>query len=147
MSNDKLSQIFDVPTVKAEIITKDGEIVPYEEKKEIKSKNDAQVEKDFDKVRDNLHEIIRQGTESLYHAIEVAKQSEHPRAFEVVGNLMKQLSDINVQILDVHKKKQGILENKDEQQSGTTKNVTNNSIFVGTTNELLNMINDMKKDK
>lgn len=147
MSNDKLSQVFDIPPMKTEIIAKDGEVIPYEEPKQEKTKSDIQVEKDFDKIRDNLHEIIRQGTESLYHAIEVAKQSEHPRAFEVVGNLMKQLSDINVQILDVHKKKQTIIEKKDEESSGTTKNVTNNSIFVGTTNELLNMINDMKKGK
>lgn len=147
MSNDKLSQIFDVPTVKTEIISREGEVIPYNEEPKPKSKEDQQVEKDFDKIRDNLHEIIRQGTESLYHAIEVAKQSEHPRAFEVVGNLMKQLSDINVQILDVHKKKQTIIEKKDEESGGATKNVTNNSIFVGTTNELLNMINDMKKDK
>jgi uncharacterized glyoxalase superfamily metalloenzyme YdcJ len=72
----------------------------------------------------------------------VAKQSEHPRAFEVVGNLIKQLADVNQQLMDVHQQKKKL-----EEPSKTIKsnNTTNNAIFVGSTAELSNMIKKMTK--
>jgi hypothetical protein len=82
------------------------------------------------------------GQEALESALEIAKQSEHPRAFEVVGNLIKQLADINHQLLDVHTKKQR-LGAKEPEQKAT--NVTNNSIFVGSTSELSKLIDKMNK--
>ena len=77
------------------------------------------------------------------HALEVAKQSEHPRAFEVVGNLVKQLADVNQQLLDLHQQHQKLMgvEKKEKEE---TKTVTNNAIFVGSTAELHKIINDMK---
>ncbi len=83
MKEDKLSQIFNIPSEKTEIITKQGEVIPYQDKP-IANTEDKQVDDDFDKIRNNLKEILQQGNEALYHALEVAKNSEHPRAFEVV---------------------------------------------------------------
>lgn len=141
MTNDKLSEVFDVEpiaeTTKTEIITADGEIIRSPE---------ASIGDDFEKTRSNLHSILQQGQEALEHALSVAKQSEHPRAFEVVGGLMKHLSDINTQLLDLHKKKQALDNPKGSEQS-ETKNVTNNSIFVGSTAELHKMIDDLRKGK
>jgi len=73
------------------------------------------------------------------HALEIAKQSEHPRAFDVVGGLMKQLADINGQLLDLTEKRQKLLEKKptaNEQPHVTN----NNAIFVGSTSELNKML-------
>ena len=132
--DDKLSQVFDVaPMTTQEVLP----AIP-----EANQTNQA-LENDFETTRSNLHSLLTQGQDALYHALEVAKQSEHPRAFEVVGGLVKHLSDINGQLLDLHKKKQTIEAPTREE----TKSVTNNAIFVGSTNELSKMLNDLRKGK
>lgn len=145
MKDEKLNQVFGLPTEKTDIITKDGEIIPYDDKKEQSPIKKEAVDNDFDKVRKNLDELLQQGNNALYYALEIAKGSEHPRAFEVVGNIMKQLSDINLQLLDAHKKHKDLVDPKAEDKPAH--NVTNNAIFVGSTNELSKMIEDMRKGK
>lgn len=100
---------------------------------------DENVDYDYNSTRNNLHTLLKQGQEALFHALEVAKQSEHPRAFEVVGNLIKQLADINHQLLDLSEKKQHLAANKPQG------NVTNNAIFVGSTAELNKMLQNLSK--
>ena len=107
---------------------------------EDRAKDDT-LDDDYSVSRRNLHSLLEQGQEALFHALEVAKQSEHPRAFEVVGNLMKQLADINHQLLDLHSKKHKRESPKGETQS----NVTNNAIFVGNTTELSRMLENLKR--
>lgn len=132
--DDKLSQVFDVAPMSTQ------EVLPAVQ--EANQVNHA-LENDFETTRSNLHSLLTQGQDALFHALEVAKQSEHPRAFEVVGGLVKHLSDVNAQLLDLHKKKNSIeAPTRDE-----AKNVTNNAIFVGSTNELSKMLNDLRKGK
>ena len=139
--DNNLSQVFDMePAIQGEVIMAgSGEVVVPE--------SNAQTEKidyDYDKTRANLHSLLAQGQEALMHALEVAKQSEHPRAFEVVGNLVKQLSEVNAQLLDIHEKKQKLDGKTDKKDDVSTKNVTNNNaIFVGSTTELNKMIKNM----
>lgn len=136
--DDKLSEVFDVEPIKetrGELITSNGEVI---------APKDEALEYDYDKTRNNLHSLLQQGQDALMHALEVAKQSEHPRAFEVVGNLMKNLSDINHQLMDLHKKKQA-LDNPRTEEVKEGKSVTNNAIFVGSTSELSKMLSDLKK--
>ena len=135
--DDNLSQVFDIePIGKTEIISQTGNVIP--------SKNEA-FDHDYETTRSNLHSILSQGQDALFHALEVAKQSEHPRAFEVVGGLMKHLSDINHQLLDLHKKKQALESGKPDDEKATITN--NNAIFVGSTTELSKMLNDIRKGK
>lgn len=102
--------------------------------------NSSKIEDDYDKTRENLHDLLIKGKDALETALAVAKQSEHPRAFEVVGNLMKQLADINQQLMDVHQQKKKL----EEPGKDSSKQVTNNNaIFVGSTNELSKMIKKM----
>lgn len=128
--DDTLSAAFDLPKQEvAEIIDNEtGEIIETSENK---------IETDFDVSRNNLRALLAQGQEALQHALEVAKQSEHPRAFEVVGNLVKQLADVNQQLMDLHQQKQKLEGGPSKQDA---KNVTNNAIFVGSTSELNKMI-------
>lgn len=136
-SDDKLSEIFEVqPIGKTEIISKQGEVI---------TQSDANLELDYETTRSNLHSILTQGQDALMHALAVAKNSEHPRAFEVVGGLMKHLSDINTQLLDLHKKKQQI--DMPKGKVSDTTNVTNNSIFVGSTSDLSKMLDSIRKEK
>ena len=133
--DDNLSEVFGVPTMPnttTEVIDgTTGEIVQSSEQK---------LSDDYDTARDNMYDLLTQGKQALTVALEVAKQSEHPRAIEVVGNLMKQLADMNQQLLDLHQQKQKI-----EGPTKKTGNVTNNAIFVGSTAELNKMIKNMNK--
>jgi hypothetical protein len=88
---------------------------------------------------------LNQGQDALYHALEIAKQSEHPRAFEVVGNLMKQLADTNEQLLALSERKQKLDLPRPSADGAPAKQVTNNAIFVGSTSELSNLIKNMNK--
>ena len=98
-------------------------------------------EEQYFKSQDEMYELFKDFPEVLTNTLEIAKQSEHPRAFEVVGNLMKQQADINQQLLDLHQQKQK-LEGKKEKAPG----VQNNSIYVGSTKELNKFLHDMKND-
>ena len=131
--DDKLSQVFDVAPIEKQ------EVLPAVQNLEV----NRDLENDFETTRSNIHSLLQQGQDALYHALEVAKQSEHPRAFEVVGGLVKHLSDINSQLLDLHKRKQAI-EAPTKKEAAVT---NNNAIFVGSTSELSKMLNDLKKGK
>jgi hypothetical protein len=133
--DDTLSEVFNtIPQQKQlEVIDNNtGEIVKTAEGK---------IETDYDTSRENLRELLIIGQNALNHALEVAKQSEHPRAFEVVGNLMKQLADVNQQLMDLHQQKKKL----DIPLKGENAKVTNNAIFVGSTAELNKLIKNMSK--
>jgi curli biogenesis system outer membrane secretion channel CsgG len=134
--DDNLSQVFNMEPI--EKIT--GEIVDSSTGEIIESA-DAKIESDYDKTRANLLELLSKGQQALTHALDVAKSSEHPRAFEVVGNLMKQVADINTQLMDLHQQKQKL----DAPKEAAAKSVTNNAIFVGSTSELNKLIEKMNK--
>lgn len=117
------------------------EVMPKREVSVV-DKNLDKIDSDYDNSRGNLHNLLEKGEEALLHALEVAKQSEHPRAFEVVGNMIKQLADVNQQLMDLHKQRQSFDDKKDK--GSDAKNVTNNAIFVGSTAELNKMIGKLK---
>lgn len=133
-TDESLSQVFDLePMPKQEIVEAEARVVSVD--------TTNKIENDYDHARDNLRELLIQGKSALETALSVAKQSEHPRAFEVVGGLMKQLADINQQLMDVHQQKKKL-----EEPSKNSKNVTtNNAIFVGSTADLSKMISNMNK--
>ena len=99
------------------------------------------VDKDFQTARNNLHNIIHKGNDALEEALLVAKTSEHPRAFEVVGGLIKTLVDANKDLLDIQKKLKDLKKSDDPKE--TPQNI-NNSIFVGSAAELQALINGRK---
>jgi len=128
--DDSLSEVFEVKTMTpTEVIDKDGVIVSHSNNK---------IEDDYEVTRNNLRILLQQGQEALQKSLDVAMQSEHPRAFEVVGNLMKQLQ----QLLDLHQQKQKLDEPSKAEKA---KQVTNNAIFVGSTAELNKLIKNMAK--
>lgn len=141
--DDNLSQVFDIEPVKeTQVITASGQVVIPEHKEQ-----NEQIDYDYTKTRKNLHDLLATGQEALMHALEVAKSSEHPRAFEVVGNLMNQLADINEKLLKLSERKQKLdAPSANKPADGQAKTVTNNNaIFVGSTSELNKIINNMNK--
>jgi hypothetical protein len=136
--DDKLSEVFD--TVKIE---KKTEVEVLDSTGNVMSPVNEKIEDDYTVARNNLRVLLQQGQVALTDALEVAKQSEHPRAFEVVGNLMKQLADVNQQLMDLHQQKQKL---DAPGKAEASKQVTNNNaIFVGSTAELNKLIKNMTK--
>ena len=132
--DDRLSEVFNI-----EPQQKDLELIDNTTGEIVKTQ-DGKIEDDYEVARRNLHELLTTGQNALNQALEIAAQSEHPRAFEVVGNLMKQLADVNQQLMDIHQQKQKL----DAPKKGAEK-VTNNAIFVGSTAELNKLIKNMNK--
>ena len=95
------------------------------------------TETDVEFVRDNLKNLISKSSEALEHLSVIAQETEHPRAFEVLSNMIKQTGDLTTELLDVQKKRKDITQEKNQVESGRT---TNNAIFVGSTKELQQML-------
>lgn len=133
--DDNLATVFNLDT---NII--EGEIVGEVKNAPLVTADQFEPDNDFEYARENIKSLIAQGEDALESIIDIAKSSETPRAFEIVAGLLKQLSDMNHQVIDLHVKKKGL---KGKVESEAPKTVTNNSIFVGTTSELNKMINDL----
>ena len=94
---------------------------------------DKKVKDDYDYSRETYYDLIEKGRESLDLMIEVARESEHPRAFEVLSNMIKGISDVNDKLMDLNKKRKDI--NKEEFQQIEHQP---NNLFVGTTTDFKN---------
>ena len=104
---------------------------------------DSNVDDDFATARRNLHKIIHQGNDALEEALLVAKTSEHPRAFEVVGGLIKTLVDANKDLLDIQKKLKDLKKSDDPREAAAPVQAQN-AIFVGNAAELQALVNGRK---
>ena len=98
------------------------------------------VDNDYEYSRETYYELIEKGKESLELMIEVARESEHPRAFEVLSGMIKNVSDVNDKLMDLNIKNKGIKEDKKAlpQQGNTT-----NNVFIGSTSDLQRMLQDV----
>ena len=94
------------------------------------------IDNDYKYSRDTYYELVEKGKQSLELMIEVARESEHPRAFEVLSGMIKNISDVNDRLMDLNKKKKDI-DKKDEVKK--IANTTNN-LFVGSTTELQKLL-------
>jgi hypothetical protein len=137
MKNNVTDSLNDIFQVEGELVdTKQPSL--RRENFEARTKNDDDIQKDYKYARENLYDVIERGTEALDYLLEVAKASEHPRAFEVVGTLTKTLVDANKDLLDIQKKVKD-LQKEDKDNSDTPQNITN-ALFVGSTAELQKLI-------
>lgn len=129
-----------IPVKSGDLITKSGEIITQEH-----SDQEQRIEYDYSQTRDNLYTLLAQGQEALRDALSVARQSEHPRAYEVVGDLMTKLADVNSQLLDLSEKRQKLLSKSRSDDGGNAPtSVTNNAFFVGTPADINKLIKDMQ---
>ena len=111
--------------------------------KEIKKvTSEKDLENDYEYTRGQLYNLIEKGQEAINGILDVAQNSDHPRAYEVAGNLIKNVADISDKLIDLQKKMKDISE---EKSKGPT-NVTN-AMFVGSTSELQKMLKQMGNDK
>ena len=92
------------------------------------------LDTDYEYTRENLKAIIEKGSEALDGILELAKESEHPRAYEVVGQIIKNVADVNRQLIDLQKDIKGL-----KKTDSGPKNVTN-ALFVGSTHDLQKLL-------
>ena len=95
--------------------------------------NDA--ERDYEYQRQNFYNLVERGTDAVEGILELAKESDHPRAYEVAGNLIKQVADVTEKLGDLQEK----MKKLKEVPNNAPKNVTN-ALFVGSTAELQKML-------
>ena len=129
-------RIFDLP-VSDDI---EGELVIDTPKKTLSPKGSDDIDTDYQYARENLYNVIERGSDALNTLVEIANQSESPRAFEIVSTLIKTLSDSNKDLLEIQTKVKKLKE-----ETNTPNNVTN-ALFIGNTTELQKLIKDRKKD-
>lgn len=116
-----------------------------EEKKEIVKidvSKDQRTDSDFLEVRKNLKNLISTGEEAIEGILKVAQEGDSPRAYEVAATLIKTVSEINKDIIDIHQKMKSM-----DQTKVVQNNTTNNSIFVGSTSDLQDLINKARSRK
>lgn len=115
-------------------------LIPYE----ITSEESEAIDIDFDELHANLADLIAKGMDAVNEVILIAKQSQHPRAFEVLSTLMKTTADLSMHKIALHKKKLD-MKPKDAPHSKGVAGITNNNLFVGSTAELQKMLENLNK--
>jgi hypothetical protein len=103
---------------------------------------ESSLDSDSEFARKNIRELIVKGHRAIDSILYIATQSEHPRAFEVAANFIKNISDLNKDLLEIQKRKSELLSPKDSRHSSSGDIYANQAVFVGSTKELLNLIKD-----
>ena len=119
---DPISKALDIEPIQ-------GEVVPVDQ-----PEVNPEMENDFKYARENLYNIIERGSDALNGIVDLAQQSQHPRSFEVVADLVRTLSTANKDLLDLQKKMKELQPEEKKNQK-----VTNN-LFVGTTKDLTDLL-------
>jgi hypothetical protein len=134
---DKLNETFNV----------DGEIVPVEaesvsEKIEKYASESNDIKKDYEYARGNLYSLVEKGQEAINGMLELAQESEMPRAYEVLGQLIKTTTETTEKLMALHKIKKDVEE--DAPKGPTT---VNNALFVGSTTELAKLLKQQSQNQ
>ena len=127
--NEKLSEALDIQPIE---IT-NTEIIEAEPK--------DSIDDDAEYARQNIRELIIKGNDAMNNLLHVAKESEAPRAYEVAANLIKNLSDLNKDLLEIQKRK------RDLRPVETTNNINvDKAVFVGSTKDLVKLLKSNKDE-
>ena len=131
---EKLDETFNVEPTEVEVVEKKIE--------KIKSTTED-IKRDYEYTRGNLYSIIEKGQEAIDGILELAQESEMPRAYEVAGQLIKNVADATDKLLTLQQKLKDVQEEKDTKGPTTV----NNALFVGSTAELQKLLKNNTPDK
>ena len=128
----KLDEVFEIaPTSKNEpVVYKTPEV-----------NGDDGIDTDFQYARENIYNVIERGSDAMEGLLEVARETEHPRAYEVVGQLVDKLTNANKELMGLHKTKKSM----SDEVVRSPQNVTN-ALFVGSTADLQKMLKQKSKE-
>ncbi len=132
--SDELDKAFD-------IVESVSDVTPQPEVSKSPKKVDGkdEVQDDYEYARSNLYLLVDKGQEAVNGALDLAMSSDHPRAYEVAGQLIKHVGDVADKLMALQKDKKNVKE------ESAKKVVTNNSLFVGSTADLQKMLKDASK--
>jgi len=135
---DELNNTFNV---EGEIVSTEKEIAVDKIEKISSTVDD--VKKDYNYTRGNLYSLIEKGQEAINGILELAQESEMPRAYEVAGQLIKNVADATDKLMDLQKK----LKDIEEENVSKGPTTVNNALFVGSTAELAKLLKQQTKDE
>ena len=143
--NDKLSDFLEIEN-KIEEATKE---IIQKQKTNIEEVKHSEIREqdlvdDYTEHRETLKELVNQGQEALQNLLLLAKESEHPRAYEVTGHLLKTTADLTKDLIELQVTMNKIENSKD---GGKPQKVVNNAILVGSTNDLLEQLKGKNREK
>ena len=125
-----------------DVVEDTAEVIPETNKLHLKKSDEGDdVIKDYQYARGNLYSLIDKGQEAVNGALDLAMSSDHPRAYEVAGQLIKHVGDVADKLMALQKDKKNVKEESVKTQ------VTNNSLFVGSTADLQKMLKQASKKK
>jgi hypothetical protein len=136
--NENLAELFNVDPIP--VSTNPLAIIP----KEIPDSNISVIEEDTEYARTNIRKLINDGIQAAEQLLLISTQSEQPRAFEVFTGLLKTLSELNHDLLLVHKTKNSLIVPTNNNPNTTDVNINNAIVFQGSTNQLLKIIKDQQ---
>lgn len=131
--NANLSEIFDVEPIKE---------VPKEEILPAVVEYADPINADAEFARENIRDLVTQGNQAVNELMLIARDGQHPRAFEVLSGLMKNLADMNKDLLEIQKRKKDLAP-KSESQNNLS---IDKAVFVGSTAELVKMLKTQKQE-
>ena len=131
MKMSNLDETFDIEST---IVPSEKVGITPEQKPDRLTKTD--IDKDYEYTRGNLYSIIEKGQEAINGILELAQESEMPRAYEVAGQLIKSVSDATDKLMDLQKK----LKDVEEETKVKGPSTVNNALFVGSTAELQKLL-------
>lgn len=127
---DGLDEVFDVEST---------EIV--ETQPEVLDRKKPEVQQDYEITRAQLHSLVTKGQEAIDGILDVARSSDHPRAYEVAGQLIKNVADVADKLIDLQKKMKDI-----DEKPRSSPTTVNNTMFVGSTSELAKLLKQNSKE-
>ena len=137
---DKLDETFNITPTEVSVDETQVSVGVDREKPDRLSKDD--ITRDYEYSRGNLYSIIEKGQEASNGILEVAQESDMPRAYEVAGQLIKSVSDATDKLMDLQKKLKDVNEEKEKAPTNVT-----NALFVGSTADLQKLLKDQSKTK
>ena len=136
---DKLDETFDIEPTEVEV----EKVEKVEKQIETIKSQSEDIKKDYEYTRGNLYSIIEKGQEAIDGILELAQESEMPRAYEVAGQLIKNVADATDKLLTLQQKLKDV--NEEKETKGPT--TVNNALFVGSTAELQKLLKQQNQDK
>ena len=135
---DKLNETFDVD---GDIIPVEVETTPVAKKPEKTNLSSDDIKKDYDYTRGNLYSLIEKGQEAINGILELAQETEQARAYEVAGQLIKNVADATDKLMELQKR----LKDVEEETKTKGPSTVNNALFVGSTADLAKLLKQNKQ--
>lgn len=137
-SEDLLKRLSE--NIPAEVISKNNSMLPA-----VPKAPNTDLDDDYEFSREKYKALVEKGTDAIDHMMELALQSDHPRAYEVLGGMLKNVSDMTDKLVSLHNNIEKVKSAKSAaaspaQQSSAAPSVTNNNVFVGSTTDLQRFI-------